>query len=129
MKKFWITYSDTWKDCPLAFWVHKPLEEGEFYEETTEFNPEGPKKHIQGYPVYNFELDGFVFVFSSIEQIEHFVKILSIKVLPTTRKLSEQRGGKLGPNRHWLSRLPAKTKSYKYRQKLVSFIKSEFPDT
>lgn len=124
MKKFWITYSDSWKSSPLAFWVHVPIS-GEFYDETAEFQPEAPKKKLEGYAIYNFELDGFTFEFSSKEQILHFIEVLSQKVMPTSKQLSAKRGPKLGPNRHWLSRLPAKTKSYKYREKLVRFIKSE----
>ena len=125
MKKYWITYSDTWKNSPLAFWVHIPLG-GEFYEDSTIFNPAAPQKELEGYPIYNFELDGFIFEFSSKEQIEHFIEILTQRVMPTSRALSEKRGAEVGPNSHWLSRLPAKTKSYRYREKLVKYIKTKF---
>lgn len=128
MKKHWITYSETWKNSPLAFWVHKPIE-GEFYEKETEFTPKSPKKELEGFPIYHFELNGFVFEFSSKAQIEHFIEVLSQKVMPTSKQLSIQRGTTLGPNRHWLSRLTAKTKSFKYREKLINYIKTELDRT
>lgn len=122
MKKYWITYSKTWKGSPLAFWVHIPIT-GEFYDPETKFKPKEPKKEIDGYPIYHFELDGISFEFSSKSQIEHFINMLSKKVMLTSRQLSEKRGTRLGPNKHWLSRLPSKTMSFKYRDKLINYIK------
>jgi len=43
--------------------------------------------------------------------------------LPTTRRLSALRGEALGPNSHWLSRLPASIKSPKARVRLVKVLK------
>ncbi|GAL76230.1 hypothetical protein JCM19275_636 [Nonlabens ulvanivorans] len=43
------------------------------------------------------------------------------KLLPTTMELSSKRPGRKGPNSHWLSRLPAKTKPWKYREKLIKY--------
>jgi len=59
---------------------------------------------------------------------DHFIEILSRKVIPTSRALSKKRGSTKGPNSHWLSRLPAKTKSYKYRSKPVEFMKVKLVD-
>ena len=43
------------------------------------------------------------------------------KLLPTSIELSTKRTGSKGPNSHWLSRLPAKTKPWKYREKLIKY--------
>lgn len=124
MKKHWITYSNTWKDSPLAYWVHIP-EEGEFYDEGRSYLPKAPNKEVEGFPIHNFECDGFIFEFSSSAQIEHFLDVISKKVMPTSIELSKKRKSSLGPNRHWLSRLPGKTKSFKFRKKLSNYIKKE----
>jgi len=42
------------------------------------------------------------------------------KPLPTSRQLSRKRELPVGPNSHWLSRLPVKLKAPKERAKLVS---------
>lgn len=47
-------------------------------------------------------------------------EVMNTKLLPTSDLLSRQRGESVGPNGHWLSRLPAKLKSPKQREKLVS---------
>nr|WP_042296787.1 hypothetical protein [Nonlabens ulvanivorans] len=67
------------------------------------------------------ELDGFRFSFTSEAQFEEFKTIMARKLLPTTMELSSKRPGRKGPNSHWLSRLPAKTKPWKYREKLIKY--------
>lgn len=122
MKNFSISYSDTWRPFPMAYWVH--IEKGDTpWFAAEDFEPPAPKKDASGrYRIYCVEVDGFTFVFSSIEQLEHCIDILSRKLLPTTIALSERRPGSMGPNSHWLSRLPAHVKPWAYRQKAVKYL-------
>jgi hypothetical protein len=123
MKKYRIEYSETWKNVPMAFWVHKEID-GQPWYDAKEFSPPAPIKDINGnYKIYNVEIDGFTFIFSSKEQIEECINILSKKLLPSTIELSKSRTENLGPNSHWLSRLPENVKNWKYRQKAVKYLK------
>jgi hypothetical protein len=74
------------------------------------------------YATFFVELDGFTFRFASLAELDHCVEILSQRVLPTSRRLSEIRGTGYGPNNHWLSRLPKGTKTWKHRQKAVAYL-------
>ena len=122
MPKHWIEYAETWRDEPLAFWVHRQVDSPN-WRDAFEFDPPAPAKEPgKGFPIYLFEIDGFTFRFSSIPQIEHCVDIFSQKNLPQTRSLSESRCDNYGPNTHWLSRLPANTKSWKYREKAIKYL-------
>jgi hypothetical protein len=51
------------------------------------------------------------------------IEVLARNPLPTTRQLSSERGTTLGPNKHWLSRLPAKAKPLRFRRKLVTYLR------
>ncbi len=43
MKKYWIESSDTWKDVPMAFWIHKEIDSKQFYN-ADNFDPPAPSK-------------------------------------------------------------------------------------
>ena len=123
MKKYEIGYSDSWQSYPMAYWVHIEKDNPLWYA-AEEFDPPAPKRDAQGmYKIYKIEIDGFTFIFSSLEQLEYCIKVLSMKLLPTTIALSEKRPGSMGPNSHWLSRLPARVKPWSYRQKAVKYLK------
>lgn len=104
----------------MAYWVH--VQKGaELWYLATEFDPPAPEMDGKlGYPVLCVESCGMVFRFSSPEQLAVCVKTLSSKPLPSTKNLSALRGGRHGPNSHWLSRLPASVKSPKGRQQAVA---------
>ena len=74
---------------------------------------------MKGFRVLCVEAGDTVLRFSSEAQLREFIRVLSLKRLPTTRQLSDQRGSGLGPNSHWLSRLPADLKSPRRRALLV----------
>jgi hypothetical protein len=100
-------------------WVHIERE-GEAWREAIEFSPPHPLRHgAKGFPVLCVESSGFVFRFSSNEQLAQCIRTLSRKPSPTTRQLCAARPGDAGPNGHWLSRLPAHIKSPKARGKVV----------
>lgn len=124
MKRFWVDYQSSEPVLPMTFWVHRAVGDVEVWSDATDFDP--PRQLPvpgKGYPVFNVEIDGFTFVFASLAEIEDCIRILDCKLLPRTTDLSKARGTPQGPNSHWLSRLPARTKSWKYREKAVTYLR------
>jgi hypothetical protein len=66
------------------------------------------------------EFGAHVLRFSSAEQLDECIRVLSMQPLPPSRQLSNLRGTVLGPNGHWLSRLPVAIKSGKARGRVVT---------
>ena len=121
MKKHWIEYREKWMASPISYWVHRE-KDSQYWREATKFDPPLPRPIPgEGYSYYYVEIDGFTFGFASFAEIDHCITILSQKLLPTTPSLREARDTTL-LNRHWLSRLPGKVKSWKYRQKAVKYL-------
>jgi len=120
----WIEYVADWRDEPMAYWVH--LEQsGSAWRNAELYDPPAPSSEGRnGYPVLCIESQGFVFRFSSIEQLDKCIEVLDRKPLPTSRRLSAARHGGHGPNSHWLSRLPGHIKSPKVRQRAVEDLRS-----
>jgi hypothetical protein len=107
----------------MTFWVHREVDDKPWYE-AEEFDP--PRQAAvpgQGYPVFMVECDGFTFEFSSLSEIRVCIEILAQKLLPRTIDLSRERGARLRPNSHWLSRLPGSVKSWRYREKAVAYLR------
>ncbi|MBM0744484.1 hypothetical protein JOY44_23225 [Phormidium sp. CLA17] len=123
MKKHWIEYRESWaRHEPMTFWVHVEAD-GKAWYNAEEFDPPAPKPLPgRGWPVYCVEFDGFTFRFASLAELDVCVATLSRKILPTTRRLSTERGMSAGPNSHWLSRMPKGTKSWRYREKAVRYL-------
>ncbi|MGV3585525.1 MAG: hypothetical protein ACO1OF_00870 [Adhaeribacter sp.] len=106
----------------MAYWVHIE-QDNQHWLDAEAYNPPAPKSDLRAlYKIYKVEIDGFTFRFSSLEQLEHCIKILSMQSLPTASALSEIRPDNEGPNAHWLSILPAHVKSWRYRQKAVKYL-------
>ncbi len=118
--KHWLEYIDDWRDAPMAYWVHVPEGNVTSWRDAEAYNPPAPHRvPNKGYPVTCIEFDGIVLQFSSEAQLSDCIRVLSLKPLPTAKRLSAIRGSGAGPNGHWLSRLPAKLKSPKVRERLV----------
>jgi hypothetical protein len=123
-----IELRNDWRDAPLAYWVHVESPVGNWYGSTT-YEPAAPKPNGKsGYPHLIVEYGRETLEFSSPEQLAHFVKVLSMNPLPTTRTLSALRGDGAGPNGHWLSRLPSALKGAKQRAQLVRALEKLPPD-
>lgn len=121
MKNKTFGYIEDWKTSHMAYWVHIEADYKPWYT-SENFDPPAPVRHGSlGYRYLTIELDGFRFSFTSEAQFEEFKTIMGRKLLPTTMELSNKRPGSKGPNSHWLSRLPAKTKPWRYREKLIKF--------
>lgn len=115
MPNFHFTLEPDWRTAPLAFWVHVPVGGSD-----TECVPSAPVEVLhEGFIVLHVDAIDVDLQFSSLAQLDHFIEVMSAKPLPTSRQLSEKRGLPIGPNGHWLSRLPAKLKAPKERAKLV----------
>lgn len=128
MKRYEIVYSDDYRPSPVSFWVHQHLD-AEAWLNAEDFDPPLPRPVPGcGWASLLVDVDGVRLVFSSTEEVEHVIDVLSQNPLPTTRQLSIQRGTTVGPNRHWLSRLPAKAKPAKFRDKLVRYLKRCLPE-
>jgi hypothetical protein len=121
--RHWFEYDTDWRGYPGAQWAHKN-KDGAFWVNATEFDPPAPVPvPHKGYLVLCVEVHGFVLRFSSKEQLVQCLDVLSMNPLPTTRRLCAQYGSGHGPNSHWLSRLPAKTKSAKGRARAVAALR------
>jgi len=113
--RFSFTLEPDWRSAPLAFWVHVPSNEG-----TRECIPSAPVPVLhKGYAFLHVEAGEVDLQFSSLAQLQHFIDVMEVKPLPTSGQLTRKHPATVGPNGHWLSRLPATLKSPKARRKLV----------
>jgi hypothetical protein len=128
MKRHWIEYREQWTPSPLSYWVHIEAD-GHDWHDAREFDPPlpFPIEH-HGYPVYWVECDGVTFQFSSLDEMRVAIETLGKKLLPTTIRLAKDRGGELGPESHWLSKLPVKAKPWRYREKAVKYLLRSLAD-
>lgn len=115
---FHFSFESHWRSAPLAYWVHMPVE-----GLPDSFLPAAPPciPH-RGYAVLHVEFEQFDLVFSAPAQLDHFITVLSTKPSPTSGQLSALRNAPIGPNGHWLSRLPAALKAPRKRGRLVRLI-------
>lgn len=121
--KHWIEYTTDWRSEPMAYWVHIE-QDGRHWRSSQSYDPPAPQSiPHKGYVVVCIEVSSTVLRFSSEAQIEEFIRVLAMKPLPSSKRLSAIRGTGAGPNQHWLSRLPAKLKSSAVRPRLVELLK------
>lgn len=130
---FHFTFEKDWRHAPLAFWVHLPTSDAPYAFWRHEpadgsagaFAPPAPREiPHKGYAVLRVQFEMHELQFSAPEQLDHFIQVLSSTPLPTTRQLSSRLSLEIGPNSHWLSRLPAALKAPKKRAKLVDALRS-----
>ncbi len=115
----WVDYVADWRHAPMAFWVHQPVNDPD-WRGATRYDPPAPLAvPHRGYPLLCIQIGDVTLQFSSRAQLSECVRVLSLVPLPTSARLSQLRDGKMGPNTHWLSRLPAKLKSKKGRALVV----------
>ena len=104
----------------MTFWVHRERA-GQRWALGAELDPPLPGPvGGKGYPKYHVSVAGFDFRFVSFEEMRHCIDVLSHEHLPTSIQLSAERGSGAGPNSHWLSRLPARTKPWRFREQAVA---------
>ena len=118
--RFRFTYQPDWRTAPVAFWVHIPVAGN-----AADFEPPAPLAvPHRGYSFLHVEFGEHELIFSAPAQLRHFIEVMEKKPLPTTRQLSAKRGLPVGPNGHWLSRLPAALKAPRARPLLVKHLKA-----
>jgi hypothetical protein len=106
MKRHWVEYAEAPTSSPMTGWIR------------TDGDPRPvPGK---GFPVYHVQYGRFTFRFSSLGELDACIATLGQKVMPTSRQLSAGTGAL---NSHWLSRLPANVKPWRYRSKAVEYMK------
>jgi hypothetical protein len=121
--KHWLEYTNDWRSEPMAYWVHIE-QDGKHWRNSRAYAPPAPQRvPHKGFAVVCVEASGTVLRFSSEAQIEEFIRVLAMKPLPTSRRMSAMRGTGAGPNQHWLSRLPVALKSSRARPRLVELLK------
>ena len=122
MSRYWVEYSNDPVRSPMTFWVHRE-KAGQQWSLGAELDPALPVPvGGRGYPKYFVTVADFQFRFASFEEMRHCIDVLSSETLPSTTELSDARGTAAGPKSHWLSRLPARTKSWRFREKAVTRI-------
>lgn len=129
MKKWHIEFTEQYQPSPMSFWVHMQVNYSGWYG-AKQYEPALPKAIPgKGFPVLYVDVFGVELRFSSSEEVEHFLSIIGLKNMPTSLQLSRLRGPNYGPNSHWLSRLPAKLKPWRRRQRIIPMVEralSEF---
>jgi hypothetical protein len=122
MTKYWLEYSETYKESPLSFWVHRPLG-SEVWQDANNYEPPLPQKDVdKGYKIYKIEYKGCEFFYSSLQEIEHCISVLDNKALKTTRELAGNSWVKGYQHMHWLTKWPGNLKSYKDRQEIIKLL-------
>ena len=121
MKQRWIEYrQEWWMNSPMAFWVHLPTDGKPWYD-ATEFDPPAPSVVAgKGYPIYLVEFDGFVFRFSSLDELRVCIDVLGQKNLPN---VEQEWSGRTHPGVHWLNKLPGRVLPWAYRQGAFEYLR------
>lgn len=122
--RYRIEFVANWRHAPLAYWVHAWSDQEA--RDTALAGPPAEVRH-RGYRCLWVEVAGAELCFTSAAQLAHCIDVLARVPLPSTRRLAALRPGSMGPNAHWLSRLPARLKTPRARARLVLALRS-IPD-
>lgn len=114
--RYRIEFVANWRHAPVAYWVHAWSEQEA--RDTTLAAPPAEVRH-RGYRCLWVEVPDAELCFTSEAQLAHCIEVLEQVPLPSTRRLAALRPGGMGPNSHWLSRLPARLKAPRARARLV----------
>ena len=128
MKRSWVEFNPHRIWAPMTYWVHRRIQDETGEGPDTAEPPWQAPVPGKGFPLFQVEIDGFTFRFSSLAELDVCVETLSRRHLPSTIDLSRQHGEGKGPNGHWLSRLPAKVKAWRYREKAVQYLQRVRPE-
>jgi len=127
MKSAYITLHDSFPNTPVSGrvgarwigWIKQTSDSGQ---------PKRPKQvshpfleQRKKWCLLEIHFDGINLRFSMPQELDHFIDIMSKNPLPSARSLAPECA--IGrPNRHWLSRLPAKAKPWKFRKRLCLYL-------
>jgi hypothetical protein len=119
MKRCWIEFTETWRHGPMTFWVHRAADGKQWYR-ARQFNPPAPLPVPgRGYPFFFVEVDGFVFEFASLDELDFCIARLGLRHLPDSEPETHDVSG---PGAYWQNKLPKAVLSWRYRQKAVKYL-------
>jgi hypothetical protein len=128
MKRHEIQFHPARVYGPMSYWVHR-APAGKVWAYSKVFDPPmEPGVPGKGFPLILVTYGDFTFVFASRAELATAIDVLGRKVLPTTLQLTEARydqavEGRIGPNQHWLSRLPGEVLPWRYREPAVKYLR------
>ncbi|MGV2874207.1 hypothetical protein [Colwellia sp. E150_009] len=124
MKKWHVEFNSEFTVTPISYWVHVNLD-NDIWSYANKFEPPFPKPiPCKGFPLLVVNVLGVQLEFASVHEVLHFIDVIGQRNMPSTIELSRKRSDGYGPNRHWLSRLPAKLKPWSKREKLIPVIEA-----
>lgn len=133
MKSIEVRYSDDFPTSPMTGWTG--VRYGVWISDRT-VSGQRRKAQWRRAPFYSSRkrwaelhahLDGIDMQFATPQELDHFIDVMSRNPLPKGANLFPgfRRPGL--PNKHWLSRFPARGKSRKFRDKAIAFLTSKEP--
>ncbi len=131
MKSLELHYSGTFPYTPVSGWTRRQF--GYFksprgrFPRQEDWVPNPFFTSRKRWCALEVHLDGITLWFATPEELDHVRGVLAGKVLQSTRVPGDSR--RVGrPNRHWLSRLPAKAKTPKFRHRFEKLVTSGTPE-
>ncbi|MCB9947645.1 MAG: hypothetical protein H6842_07440 [Rhodospirillaceae bacterium] len=125
MKSFRVRYTAGFTPGPMTIWVHRRYGPGSACVVPGPGVGDAPALPGvvagKGYALIEIEFDGVRFVFASLAELGVFREVLGRPLLPRPQGLDPARVRRYA-NSHWLSRLPAKAKPWRYRRRLVRYL-------
>lgn len=129
MKLVKLTYHEEFPATPVSGWAGASWRAW-IKQSSDSGQPKRPKQIAHPFLsqrklwcLLHLQFDGVGLRFATPREIDHVVDVLSKNPLPSGHSLVP--GVRLGrPNSHWLSRLPSKAKSLKFRKRLCGFLMS-----
>lgn len=116
MKRYWL------KDIPETSIYGLPMTCLTVTYNNTTYTTSLRKKLNGQYSLLCVEYDDTIYKFLSKQQALYFTVVLENKHLPSAKDIAViEKSTEV--NSHWLSRLPAHTKAYSYRLKLIKYIR------
>lgn len=130
MKKTWLTYHDALPFSPASYragarsrvWMVEYMPSG---------RPVRPNVPVSQHPfltqrkkwcALNVEFNSVFLRFAMLAEFDHVLGVLQQNPLPSGFKLTGRHHSVGRPPGHWLTKLPAKTKSARFRRKLCDWL-------
>lgn len=76
----------------------------------------------------SIEIDDIVLAFWLPEEVETYCDVFAMTPFPTAKTLIGERTKDADLNRHWLSRLPKRAKSKKFRERFIKYVHTGTPE-
>jgi hypothetical protein len=137
MKRSWLTYHRAFPWTPMSGWAGARLF-GWASQRTASGQWKRPRQVPHPFPtslklwcLLHVDFDGVGLIFATPRELDQFLDVMGQRLLPSGPRLAATWGGStlkgpsLGrPNNHWLSRLPAKAKPWRFRRSVIAYLKN-----